>query len=293
MQQALGILCALGALVSWGIGDYFIQRTTRLVGSWRTLFYNTAITAVLLFPFVAKELPLVFKNTHWLALLFLTTVIILFTALFDFEALKRGKLAVIEPLLGIELPLTVALSITFAGEQLAWLELTLIGVVFSGIVLAVTQHHTRLHYHKRIFEKGVILAGIGAIAMALMNFFVGVSSQEISPLMTIWFTDAAIAVIAFLYLVFQKEISFVGRDLARYSRYIFAQGIIDNAAWVFFAFAATLIPIAITTAISESYIALAVLLGIAVNREKLQTHQLVGVVLAVSGVILLSIVTIR
>jgi drug/metabolite transporter (DMT)-like permease len=59
-------------------------------------------------------------------------------------------------------------------------------------------------------------------------------------------------------------------------------------AWVSFAKATTFIPIAIATTISESYIALAVLLGLFVNREKLRTHQILGITLATFGVIILA-----
>ena len=41
---------------------------------------------------------------------------------FDFEALKEGKFAVIEPILGIELPITVALSLFILKENISFLE---------------------------------------------------------------------------------------------------------------------------------------------------------------------------
>lgn len=72
---------------------------------------------------------------------------------------------------------------------------------------------------------------------------------------------------------------------------IIGQSILDNTAWVAFAFATIFIPISIATTISESYIALAVFLGIFINREKLRPHQMIGVVLALVGVIALSALT--
>jgi uncharacterized membrane protein len=55
-----------------------------------------------------------------------------------------------------------------------------------------------------------------------------------------------------------------------------------------FAKSATLIPIGLTTAISESYIALAVLLGLYFNKEKLRYHQFIGIGIIIAGVIALS-----
>ena len=52
--------------------------------------------------------------------------------------------------------------------------------------------------------------------------------------------------------------------------------ILDNIAWIAFAWAMTLAPIGIVVALSESYIIIAVLLGMFVNREFLRKHQKIG-----------------
>jgi uncharacterized membrane protein len=208
-------------------------------------------------------------------------------ALFDFEALREGKIAVIEPVLGLELPLTVALSVILIHESLSDRQFLAMILVFVGIVLAITTHLHHLKIHKRFFEKGVILAGIGAVGMALSNFLVGYSSQQISPLLTIWFAHGALGLISLIVLIITGRLS-IRRDLKHHGGIVLAESILDNGAWLAYAFATSLIPISIVMTISESYIVLAVMLGIYVNREKLKGHQLLGTILAVCGVILLS-----
>lgn len=39
MTHYIGILFAFIALISWGFGDFFIQKTTRIIGSWKALFF--------------------------------------------------------------------------------------------------------------------------------------------------------------------------------------------------------------------------------------------------------------
>jgi drug/metabolite transporter (DMT)-like permease len=68
--------------------------------------------------------------------------------------------------------------------------------------------------------------------------------------------------------------------------------IFDNIAWIAFAFAMTLSPIGITTALSESYIIIAVLLGIFVSKEKLEQHQKIGLVVAVGSAVLLALLSV-
>lgn len=282
----MGIIFAFIALFSWGFGDFFIQKTTRVIGSWKALFFIGITGLFGLFPFVKND---IFNlNTGNFLLLSILGGVVFFTAFFDFEALRQGKIAIIEPIIGLELPLTVGLSVTLGRESLTTLQLFLIAIVFIGLVLAITSHHTHLRYHKRIFERGVILAGIGAIGMALTNFLVGVSSQNISPLVTIWFAHSLLALVCGAYILFKGEFKNLVSDLRNYPKPIIGQSILDNVAWVAFAFATTLIPISIATTISESYIVLAVLLGIFINRERLKFHQAVGVALASGGVIMLS-----
>lgn len=55
-----------------------------------------------------------------------------------------------------------------------------------------------------------------------------------------------------------------------------------------FAAAATFAPISVATTISGGYVALAVLLGIFVSREKVKPHQMFGIALVSVGVIVLS-----
>lgn len=286
MPINIGIIFALFALFAWGFGDFFIQKTTRKIGSWKALFLIGIVGSIGLFPFIAHDL--LFLNKPQFLLLLLLASVVIFTSIFDFEALKQGKIAVVEPIISLELPMTIALGITLAHEAITGIQFILMLVIFIGIILVVTEHHTHLYYHRRIFEKGVILAGIGAIGMALSNILVGVSSQNISPLVTIWFAHSIIAVVSFIYLLFKNELQHLAKDIKKYPGAITGQCVLDNIAWISYAQATTLIPIAITTAISEAYVALAVLLGIFINKEKIRKHQYIGITLSVVGVIILS-----
>ena len=286
MTHFAGIAFALIALVSWGLGDFYIQKTTRVVGSWKALFFIGVVGFIGLFPFIKNDLSTI-RGVHFLTLGLLGVVVIC-TALFDFEALRQGKIAIIEPIIGLELPMTVGLSLVLVHEALAPLQLFLVGIVFIGIILAITTDHTHLYYHKKIFERGVILASVGALGMAVTNFLVGVSSQAVSPLITIWCAHSLLVLVSGTYLFCKGEFGSLIQDVRRHPRPIIGQSILDNMAWVSFAKATTLIPIAIATTISESYIALAVLLGLFVNHEKLKRHQIVGIILSTIGVMAIS-----
>ena len=289
--HSLGVLFAIGALFAWGAGDFLIQKSTRQIGVMRTLFYNGVFGVLILTPFIWDDILSALSHPNELRLLFTSGSIMFLAAILMFEAYRLGKLAIVEPIFGVELPLTVLLGVFLAHERLSFLQASLILVIFIGILLAITSHHSKLQYHRRIFEKGVPVAILGMLAMALTNYFVGRASQESSAVLTIWFVNVVDVILAFIYMATRTKIKGLVNDLIKYPAVVISQGIVDNIAWLFFALAMTLIPISIAVTISESYIILSVILGIFINKEKLRPHQLAGLPLAILGVIILSVIS--
>lgn len=60
-------------------------------------------------------------------------------------------------------------------------------------------------------------------------------------------------------------------------------GIFDTLAWLLYAFAVESKEIALTIAITESYPAVALFLGLWLNREKINWHQYCGAALALGA----------
>lgn len=281
------IIFALIALLSWGLAEFYIQKSSRKIGVWKVLFSVGVIGFIALLPFVKNEI--IALEAGDILLLAILGMIIFSAAFFNFAALKKGKISIVEPLIGMELPLTVALSIGLGRERLTITQSLLIVVIFIGLLMVITMHHKHLHQTRRTVEKGVMLAVAGAICLALTNFLVGVSSRQISPLMVIWFAHTELAIICAIYLMYTKKFYAMMVDLRSHLESTLAQSALYNLGWLAFAFATTTIATSVVTAISESYIVLGVILGIFVNREKLKRHQIVGLIIAIGGILALSL----
>jgi len=289
MNSTTGILFALGALVGWGFGDFSIQRTTRAIGRVRALFYIGITGTIVLLPFVWDEIPTALSDVaHWPLMLFLS-LLILITALLNFKALKLGKLSVIMPIEGIELLVALTLTQTIGHERYALPAYGLMVVVIIGIALISVRSFNKLKRTK--WEKGVAYALAGSIGLGFCDFTVGFASRETSPLFAIWLTNAACMVGAAAIMLKRGSFAKVHSDFSRHFYVIMSQCFFDNLAWLSFAYSATLIPIGIASAVSEGYLALGALLGVAVNHERLRRHQYVGIVLTLAGVMALGYVT--
>lgn len=287
----LGIFAALGALFGWGIGDFLIQKTARKTDTWKSIFYISVIGSVGLFPFIAKDLSSIHSEFTTLLFLIVAAIVTFFTFTLDTKALEDGKITVIEPIVGLEGPITVLLSVFIIKEHLNLVQFLLIIFIFCGSILAVTIHHTQLHYHKRILEKGVILAFMSALGMGLTNFLVGTSSQKTSPLLALWFIHIVALIIGLIKFSLKKELKSVVTTFFKHSQLILITSIIDIFAWIFYAYSTTLIPISIAVTISESFIIITTILGFLISHEKVQWHQVLGIGISVIGIILLSAIT--
>ena len=282
----LGIVFAFVALLGWGFGDFFIQKTTRIVGIYKGLFIIGASATVVLFPFVYTELwAYSFEQYQSLVLLGVVTLV---QALIVLETFKRGKLSVVEPIIAVELPLTVGLGVFVAGEVLSLQQFLLFLLVFVGVVLASTSQLSHLKPHRRLLEKGVFLACTAALLSAPINFYIGVFAQTISPLVIVWVSHTMYTIFCGAYIILRGEMGSLLRALRAHPVPLLAQSIFDNAAWLGYAFAASIISISLAVTISEGYIALAALLGYFFGREKLGKHQVVGAIVAISAIMVLA-----
>lgn len=285
----MGITFAFIALVSWGLGDFLIQRSARKFGDVIALFCVTAFAGIVLFPFVFRDLfSLVASgDPGTIFLLILTTGVIFFASLFDFEALRIGKISVIEPIYAFEIIVTATLSALIIKEQLNYTQMLLVFFVVVGIMLVSLKSFSHLKTIK--WEKGVAYAILATLAMGGANFLFGVGSRESHPLLVNWFTSFGMASVLFVYIIKTGKLNILKKDIQKHAPLIFGVSIIDNIAWIAFAYSTLSIPIAIATSISESYIVLAALLGLTLNREKLQSHQYVGLAVTPIAAILLSL----
>lgn len=287
MTISAGIVLAFVAMLCWGVGDFLIQKSTRKIGNLETLFAITAFGTLLLLPFIWRDLPSLFENAVGFAILTIGSLILFVAALLEFEALKRGKISVIEPTWSLEIPASIILAYLILSERLAPSQLLLILCLIVGLFLV--SYRGRVFSSRFFLERGILISLAAAVLMGAANFFVGWGSRLTDPLLTNFFFNLVIAVGSGLFLLLSGRFSEFRSDLVHHRTLILPMSILDNAAWIAFAFAMTLAPIGIAVALSESYIIVAVILGLSVGRERLGLHQKIGLLVAIAAAIVLAV----
>lgn len=283
-----GILFALIALIAWACDDFLIGRTSRKIGTLPALFFLSVFGLLVLTPFavplLSQALPL---STIGMGILLALMVVTNIAALADFEALRIGKLAAIDPLYGFEIPLTGLLAFLFLGDTLSTEQIVLIGVVLIGMLMVSTASLQSIRLLR--WERGVAFALLSILFMGGTNFLTGYTARTYDPVLANWFSYLGLSIFCLILLAHSRQLTNLPRALRLYPGPILALGIADVIAWTSFAKSTTLIPIGIATAVSEAYIALAVLFGVYLNKEHLKIHQWLGIALIFACIALLAL----
>ena len=281
------VFAAFGAMLSWAVGDFLIQKTTRKIGSIESLAFIGIIGSIALIPFVINDLHLLFSWTN-LILLIILGALTFVAAFFDFEALKLAKLSTADTIMELELPVTILLAFIFFNESLTGLQWGIIALIFVGILLIATES---IKNWKLNLERGVLIAVLAAIGMGLINFLTSASSRTVSPLMAVWI-PWIIYTIFCLVLIWKKgEFPKFIKNASRFKWLILWMGLVDTAAWICYSFAVFKENIGVVTAITECYPAVAVFLGVWFNKEKNSWHQYFGAALAIIASIALALLS--
>jgi len=291
----LYFLTAIGAMICWGVGDFFIQKSVRKIGDIPTIAWGGLIGALVLTPFALPYLKLLGNIDALLPLLIFGFATFVASAVI-FKSLGEGKLSVVEIVLTIELPLSVLLGMLAFDERLSWLQIALIIFAFSGVLL-VSKHHQSgvekiiavLTGHKNFWEKGALLAGLAAILSAGMNFSAALCAKEISPVLTIWFAWTFCAIISFTFILFSGDAARMWRESVKIKSLILGTSFFNMAAWLLFALVVATKELSLTIAITECYPAVSIIIANRFDNEKVHAHQLIGIVIALVASFLLGL----
>jgi drug/metabolite transporter (DMT)-like permease len=300
MLNSMAMVFALGAMLFWSVGDFLIHRTSKKVNNFQALIYINLTGSIILLPFAVKYFSqLNFSNI--LPLIALSLVDLAF-GLILLRAYEQGKLSVIDVILTMELPLTVLFGLLFFHESLTYLQTILILIIVCGIFFVSKE--TKTFYQKiicfifrknRFLESGAVLALLAAFVSSFYNFFIALNSRNVSPFLTIWLPWTISLVILLLYFYlhngFKKGLKILVDDIRKYKKIIISGAVIDASAWTFYAIAVSKQELAIVTAITESYPALAMFYGVKFNKEKISKIQYIGAALALGGSLIIALIS--
>jgi drug/metabolite transporter (DMT)-like permease len=276
----LGPLLALGASLSWGIGDFLAGRASRRLRVLTVLVVSQAaglasIAAVVL---VRGEAAPAARYLGYAALAGLAGAVGL-AALY--RGLAVGSMSVVAPISATAAIVPVVAGVV-TGERPSAVQGAGIGLALAGIVLASRDPDAA--GRGRGVATGVGLALVAALSFGLLLVALGAASEGDALWGTLAMRTTSFAVLAASAVVLRASVALHRGDLPT----LLVVGLLDTAGNALFALASTESLLSVAAVLAQVYPVVTVILARVVLGERIARPQQVGVVAALVGVTLIT-----
>jgi len=275
------LLWGLGAAMAWGSADFFAKKAAVEFGFWPTVWGMNAVGALALSALWGAG-GITIPRSQLLLLIGLGVGNTIGGVVF-YYALEFGPLVLVSPITAAYPVVSAWLAYEISGERLGPLVALAVGGVILGTLLAsVGAGEREIAHPRRVSALWAAAAGaviFGAVFYALAAH-AGASSST-APVFV--FRLAGASLLALPVLVGKRLPLSVFR-----SRWVWATGLLDSAAYLFYAEGAHHLPVSVVSALSGLFTVWTLVLAIVFLRERLLPRQWAGVLLILTAITLLS-----
>jgi drug/metabolite transporter (DMT)-like permease len=282
----IGILLALGSGLAWGAADFVGGLKTRTVSLAAVSVYSQAVALVILLGLLALAgMPSVDASVLVWGLPTGLAYVIGLGAFY--QGLSTGRMSLVAPIVGLHAVLPVAAGL-LAGERLGGLQTAGIGVAMLGIFLTARGDADAPEYRStaRVAAALGVIAAIG-LGANLVGIDWALEGEPASSLL--WLLVATRVVAIALWLAIGLSLR---HDLRRAPGNaigaLIGLGVLDVTANMLYGLALRESLLSLTAVLVSLHPVCTVILSRIVLGERLARSRVVGIALAVTGVMLLS-----
>jgi drug/metabolite transporter (DMT)-like permease len=295
------IILGLAAAIFWGSADFFARYSTRIIGTYRTLFFMQFFGLIGLSIYLAfsGEFGRLVQEVYWQAWVWalLASLLNVVSSLALYRAFEVGILAIVSPIAASSAALAVVFAL-MSGETISMLHGIGIITALFGVALAATAFSsTRNASEAKMIEvvpqrKGILPRGVAWALAASVGYSIifWILGFRVTPVLggvaPVWLIRLTTLSTLALFAIPLKQNIHIPRGSVWW--YIAGAGILDTAAYVSFTIGLTAGQVAIIGVIASLFSAVTVLLAWIFIREKLQWSQWLGV-----GIIFVAIVLVN
>jgi drug/metabolite transporter (DMT)-like permease len=271
------LLLALGASLAWGFADFFGPLVSRTLGLLPVLFWAQVggVLAIALAVAIRGQGP-----AGWAVLFAILASLGGMLGLFAYyRGMQAGAMSVVAPIAGISAIVPVIFGIA-SGDKPSALQIAGIACALAGVGLASIEHHE---------GSPRVAAGVGLALLAAVGFGFYFPWMHAAGKVDFWWASLVFRTTALLMLVAvvaarPTSLRLKPRDLV----IVFAVGIGDTLGNVLFAASSSHGLVSLTSVLASLYPVVTVLLAASVLHERVARMQKAGIVLTLTGVVLIS-----
>jgi drug/metabolite transporter (DMT)-like permease len=272
------LFLALGASLAWGFADFFGPLVSRTIGSLRVLFWAQVggLLAIALAVAIRGQGP-----AGWEVLFAILASLGGMLGLFAYyRGMQQGAMSVVAPIAGVSAIVPVIFGIA-SGDSPSVPQIAGIACALAGVGLASIEHHE---------GSPRVAAGAGLALLAAVGFGFYFPWMHAAGKVDFWwaslvFRATALLLLAAVVTARHTPLKLRPRDLV----IVFAVGIGDTLGNVFFAASSSHGLVSLTSVLASLYPVVTVLLAASVLHERVAPMQRAGIVLTLTGVVLISL----
>jgi uncharacterized membrane protein len=281
------VIYGLSAALGWGLADFFGALAGRRIGAIGTVISGQVLSAV----FITGVLLVTGESLDPLGpsvwLVVLNGIVAAFAYVTHYRALELGPVAVVSPIGAGYAVVGVGLAMLILGERPSAPALTGAGIAVVGVALVSTDlKKLREGIENRV--PGLWWSVVAAIGFGVAGFLLGWVSQRAGWIPGLWGSRIAQVVCYLpLALVFRRQLGALRPGFGLWVALL--AGAADILGVVSFAAGSERGFVSIVLAASAVFPLIAIILSIAVFKERIVANQVVGIVLVVGGLLLLGL----
>jgi drug/metabolite transporter (DMT)-like permease len=272
------LLLALGASLAWGVADFVGPLLARIEGTLRVLFWAQigGVAAIALAVLIRGQGP-AGPEVLFAILASLGGMLGLFAY---YRGMEVGAMSVVAPIAGVSAIIPVIFGIA-TGDDPSAPQVAGIACALAGVGLASVEHHEGTRR---------VAAGVGLALLAAVGFGFYFPWMHAAGKVDFWWASLVFRTTALLLLAAVVAARHTNLRLSRRNLAIAAAvGIGDTLGNVFFAASSSHGLISLTAVLASLYPVVTVLLAASVLHEKVAPMQKAGIVLTLTGVVLISL----
>lgn len=280
-MDLFAFVSSLVATVGFGLVAVLVTKTSRNIGPVPALFLFQGL-GVPLFTFLLPFAPQAPNHPNVLPLIILGSLFS-FNYLLFLHATKIGQLAVVGPIGQLYMVVTAILGIVFLGESFGATKLLSMILIMIGVILLGLELPKRKEKIVKLLA-GVPYSFISSIGTGIYLYFLAIFSRSIGWFLTVVTIRTAIAVTTFIILIY-KRYDFSELKKQTPWKSIMLAAALDVGAFSLYNYTISRYEVSTVTIITSLQAAVIVLFSWIVFKEKLNKQQLIGLVIALLGLV--------
>jgi drug/metabolite transporter (DMT)-like permease len=271
------LLLALTASLAWGLADFVGPLVSRTLGSLRVIFWAQVggVLALALAVAVRGEGP-----AGWGVLFAIAASVGGMLGLFAYyRGMQEGAMSVVAPIAGVSAIIPVVFGIV-TGDHPSATQLAGVACALAGVALASVEHHEG----SRRFAAGAGVALLAALGFGFYFPWMHAAGKVDFWWASLVFRTTALLLVAAVVAGRRTELRLRPRDVAIAA----AVGIGDTIGNVLFAASSHSGLVSLTSVLASLYPVVTVLLAASVLHERVAPLQRAGIVLTLTGVVLIA-----